>query len=248
MKMMIFFKPFNIREAFSIIQFSRSIIKKALQGNEFEYDQDFNLPEDVLYKLKSTRYGVFVTIEKIVNSTMDGVYRRTVRGSMGILPSTLTTLEALKTAATAAALRDPRRTPLHKSEFGSCVLEIMFISEGREVDIDELCRVLIPGYHMIVLTLNNDSKFIVMPHMQLEIAESLLQEKSSITIGDIVNEILDRVGKNNVTNIQIFETQIFYEVVPDGEVIERKIYLNRIFKQISKERKDVVLTQSLANY
>ncbi len=239
---MINFRPFTRDEAFYIVQFSRCIIERALQGHDYENCiEDVGIGEELLSKLILTRFGVFVTIEKIINSTMDGVYKRVVRGSIGILPTYLTTLEALKTASTAAALRDPRRTPLHKNEFNSCVLEIMFVSsEYREVSIEELHRLLIPGYHLIVIDYGGENRSVIMPHTQLEVIESLISKRSQLSIEEVISEIIRRAcNDNRIRSVILYETQIFYEIVPEGEVIERKIYLNKVFRDVRRRSIDL---------
>ncbi|NPA70250.1 MAG: AMMECR1 domain-containing protein [Crenarchaeota archaeon] len=241
---MINFRPFTLSEATWIIRFCRQLINYALSSRD-ESEAVQILPEDVREKLERTNYGVFVTIEKIVSSSMDGVYRRVVRGSVGALPSDeYTTLDLLKLAAPAAALKDPRRTPLHKNELGSCVLEVMFVGNEREVSIEDLYDVFIPGYHMMVIDVEN-CKRIVMPHDVISIAEELLKDhESSLSIEDLVKSILSKYEVPKRVIVHLYETQIFYEVMPDSEIIERKLYLNKVFKRIVGKHRQLIAQAS----
>ncbi len=240
---MINFRPFTLNEARRIIHFCRELINYELSSRNNEKNINI-LTEDLKNKLERTNYGVFVTIEKIVSSSMDGVYKRIVRGSIGALPSDeFNTLQLLRLAAPGAALKDPRRTPLHKNELGSCVLEVMFVSPGRIVHIDELHNHMIPGYHILVFDIDN-CKRIIMPHELVEIAEEVLtDEEGSISIEELIDLLLRRYEIPRKSMVQIHETQIFYEVTPEGEVIERRLYLNKIFRRIAGKH-SIILTQT----
>ncbi len=245
---MINFRPFTLSEATWIIRFCRQLINYALSSRD-ESEAVQILPENIREKLEKTNYGVFVTIEKIINSSMDGVYRRIVRGSVGALPSDeYTTLDLLKLAAPAAALKDPRRTPLHKNELGSCVLEIMFVGNENEVNVDELYEVFIPGYHIIVVDIDNCKK-LIMPHEVINIAEDLLKDRENVlNIEDLVNTILSKYEIPRRVSVHLYETQIFYEVMPDGEIIERKLYLNKVFRKIVGRYRQLIAQASTSRY
>ncbi len=47
-------------------------------------------------------------------------------------------------------------------------------------------------------------------------------------IDDFIKELCDSLRICNPTSIKAFKTQIIYELRPDGDVIERKLYLNRL--------------------
>ncbi|NPB00247.1 MAG: AMMECR1 domain-containing protein [Crenarchaeota archaeon] len=241
---MINFRPFTLSEAVWIIRFCRQLINYALSSRD-ESEALKILPESVREKLEKTNYGVFVTIEKIVSSSMDGVYKRVVRGSVGALPSDeYTTLELLKLTAPGAALKDPRRTPLHKNELGSCVIEVMFVDLGREVSTDEIYSMFIPGYHIIVVEVENCKK-VIMPHDVILVAESLLVERDhGLSMEELIDALFSRYDVPRRVNARLCATQIFYEVMPDGEVIERKLYLNKVFRKISGRHRQILAQAS----
>ncbi|NPA22798.1 MAG: AMMECR1 domain-containing protein [Crenarchaeota archaeon] len=242
------FRPFTLNEARHILRLCRQLINNALSGKE-EEDITYILPQELREKLENTNYGVFVTIEKIISSSMDGVYKRVVRGSVGALPSDdYATLDLLKLVAPGAATKDPRRTPLHKNELGSCVIEVMFVFPEGSVMTDDLHEILIPGYHVLAFDVDN-CKRIIMPHEIIEIAENLLKDSDkSIGVDELISAIVSKYEISRRTLIQVYGSQIFYEVLPDSEIIERKLYLNRVFRRVvGKHRQLLAHATSLSS-
>ncbi len=45
-----------------------------------------------------------------------------------------------------------------------------------------------------------------------------------------INELCERLKICEPMSIRAFETQIIYELRPDGDVVERKLYLNRFLE------------------
>ena len=178
-----------------------------------------------LEKLRSVKCGVYVSIEKIVFS--EGMYKRILRGCMGSVKPLKDLVSDVKIAAIYAAFNDPRFSPISVAELKNSVIELILISNLKQVNLDEIKENFILGYHGLLLQRSSSKNVLtILPHKVIEWAEqTYVKEGRKFTVEDLVNIVSKYVRDD--TQIYMFETQILYELEPLGRVVERKLYLNK---------------------
>ena len=215
------FRPLNEQEYTSLIRYLRAKILERL-GVKADYEID----PTHLVKIAELKLGVFVSIEKLMYS--DGMIKRVLRGSMGTIRPIKNLLEDSVTAAIHAAFYDPRFSPISIAEFKNCVLEVTVVSPLMDVDMDWLRKEMILGYHGLYIV-DSGKATILLPQKVVEIAENYYQRTNKqLGIDEFIKELCDSLKICNPTSIKAFKTQIMYELRPDGSVVERKLYLNRL--------------------
>ncbi|GAB6943625.1 AMMECR1 domain-containing protein [Vulcanisaeta sp. JCM 14467] len=215
------FRPLNEQEYTSLIRYLRAKILERL-GVKADYEID----PTHLVKIAELKLGVFVSIEKLMYS--DGMIKRVLRGSMGTIRPIKNLLEDSVTAALHAAFYDPRFSPISIAEFKNCVLEVTVISPLMDVDMDWVRKEMILGYHGLYIV-DSGKATILLPQKVVEIAENYYQRTSKqLGVDDFIKELCDSLKICNPTSIKAFSTQIIYELRPDGNVVVRKLYLNRL--------------------
>ncbi len=232
------FRPLTIDEGRALIRFARCVIEQCLKFGDCTVDECIDSVKPYEGKFRSLKLPVFVTIEKIMTSE-GGVTKRVIRGSMGIPVPRLDMLNGVLLAAKHAAFRDPRRSCLQASEWHNCVIEITILSEPSVVTLEEFYRKFIIGYHAISLRVDRDL-IVILPQMQIDVLEKILfserRKLSKISLREYVYKLFESFNiPQHVERIAIHSTQIFYELFPEGQVIERKPYLNRYIKYIERE-------------
>ncbi|MDT7863660.1 MAG: AMMECR1 domain-containing protein, partial [Vulcanisaeta sp.] len=94
------FKPLDEQEYPILIKYLRAKILERL-GVKVDYEID----PTILVKIAELKFGVFVSIEKLMYS--DGMVKRVLRGSMGMIRPMRNLLEDSVAAAIHAAFYDP---------------------------------------------------------------------------------------------------------------------------------------------
>ncbi len=231
------FRPLTLDEGKLLIRYVRCIIETCLKCGDCTLEDCMHVLETVREKVLNLRLPVFVTIEKIVTSE-GGVSRRVIRGSMGIPVGKLDLARGLMLAAKYAAFRDPRRSCLQPNEWPNCVVEIVLLSDPIPTSVDKLAERLFIGYHAISVYRDSDL-IVILPQLQVELLEKLVLEKrwQRRSMSEYLSVLFAEYGVPlNVDKVYLHETQIFYELFPEGEVIERKPYLNRYIRYVIRER------------
>lgn len=224
------FRPLNEQEYASLIKYLRAKILERL-GIKADYEID----PTHLVRIAELKFGVFVSIEKLMYS--DGMIKRVLRGgSMGTIRPIKNLLEDSVTAAIHAAFYDPRFSPISIAEFKNCVLEVTVISPLMDVDMEWVRNNMVLGYHGLYIV-DSGKATILLPQKVIEIAENYYQRTNKqLGISDFMKELCDSLKMCNPTSIKAFKTQIIYELRPDGNVIERKLYLNRLLSNNLKQQ------------
>ncbi|MFH1747262.1 MAG: AmmeMemoRadiSam system protein A [Planctomycetota bacterium] len=102
--------------------YAREVIERAVRGDETRI---IPAPEDA----PQSHGGVFVTLKKYGQ----------LRGCMGTLDSTRRVAQAVRQAASTAALHDPRFSPVKIDELPDLTIEVSILSEPWPMhDLDEL--------------------------------------------------------------------------------------------------------------
>lgn len=223
------FRPLNEQEYTSLIRYLRAKILERL-GIKADYEID----PTHLVRIAELKFGVFVSIEKLMYS--DGMIKRVLRGSMGTIRPIKNLLEDSVTAAMHAAFYDPRFSPISIAEFKNCVLEVTVISPLADVDMDWVRKEMVLGYHGLYIV-DSGKATILLPQKVVEIAENYYQKTNKqLGVDEFIRELCDSLKICNPTSIKAFRTQIIYELRPDGNVIERKLYLNRLLSNNIKQQ------------
>ena len=221
------FRPLNEKEYLSLVKYLRAKILERLSVKA-----EYSIDPTHLVKIAELKLGVFVSIEKLMYS--DGMIKRVLRGSMGTIRPMKNLLEDSVTAALYAAFYDPRFSPISVAEVKNCVLEITIVSPLVDVDGDWVRNNMVLGYHGLYIV-DSGKATIILPQKVVEIAEEYHQRTGKpLNNEGFINELCERLKICEPMSIRAFETQVIYELRPDGDVVERKLYLNRFLENGAK--------------
>ncbi len=164
------------------------------------------------------KYGIFVTLEHYPT--------RTLRGCIGFLYGSSYVYHTLVDAAIAAAFEDPRFVPISHYELDEMLIEVNVLSEMKDLGKSAASR-------KKNLTLGRDGisieygiyRGLLLPGVAVE--ENLTKE-------EFLNALCDKAGLPSrywmQPNVKMyrFETQIFREEKPNGNIID--VNLKRMIK------------------
>ena len=191
----------------------------------------FNLEKpEVPERLRDVKLGVWASLEKI--KSVGGVKYRELRGDVGSPYPRSNVVDDVAFITVNAAFNSPKYSPLSPSEFKRVVIELTFNSVPRRIDIDSLPSVMIPGYHGILVTRPNGSTEAYLPQKTVDIALKFIDEKGRLPG---IHELISVICGAGCVDVKIFETQIFYELEPGGDVVEREPYLNMALRNINRK-------------
>ncbi len=181
-------------------------------------------PKDVPQKLKEKR-GVFVTIQKIeIDET--GVWRRRLRGCIGFPLPIFSLVEATINAAIAAAVQDPRFPPMTAGEIKQVVFEVSVLTPPQKIIVNkptEYPKKIKVGRDGLIVKMGMISG-LLLPQVAVEYGwdEETFLSQTCVKAGLLPDAWLNR-------NIEVykFQAQIFAEIEPEGDIIERRIHLSR---------------------
>ncbi|MFP3156688.1 MAG: AMMECR1 domain-containing protein [Caldivirga sp.] len=211
-----FFKPLQPSDGAALVKLARYAIESRLGLNV----QQPNIPS--AERLRAMSLGVWVSIEKIRVS--NGVRVRELRGNIGSPYPMRNLYDDVMTIARYAAFNSPKYSPLSPSDVKRIVVEVIVNNQPRQVDISNLGNILIPGYHGLIVKRPNGSVEAYLPHRVVELAERLINEENKPLTMDL---LITAICSKGCIEVKLFETQIFYELEPRGEVIERALYMNK---------------------
>lgn len=223
------FKPLPLSDGASLVRLARFII-------EHELGLDTTEPNVPSY-LRGLRLGVWVSIERI--RLINGFRARVLRGNVGSPTPIMNLIDDVALIAKHAAFNSPNYGPISRSEVNRIVIEVTVNNQPRQVDLSNLSKLIVPGYHGLLVKRVDGSYEAYLPHKIIDIAEKLaMNNKGELTIDELVSEICSK----GCEEVSIFETQSFYELEPRGEVIERMLYMNRYVRRINVERGIIPVT------
>lgn len=181
-----------------------------------------SVPSHLPNQLNEKR-GVFVTLRKIIIDR-DGIKRWTLRGCIGYVLPIFPLAEATINAAIAAATRDPRFSPLTIQELSQVIFEVTVISKPELIQVSnprDYPKYIKIGLHGIMIE-KGLVKSVLLPQIAVEYEwnEKMFLNQACIKIGLPPDAWL-------LTDMKIyrFTAQIFAEVEPYGEIIERQLYI-----------------------
>ncbi len=197
---------FNLDEGKLLVKIARKAIEVYLARRE-KYK-----PKNYPAKFNEER-GVFVTLE-----TYPG---KELRGCIGYPEPIKPLIEALIDSAISAATRDPRFSPVTIEELDKLVVEVSVLTKPELLKCkpNEYHKFIEIGRHGLIVE-RGLFRGLLLPQVAVEYnwnVEEFLAN-TCLKAGLMPDEWLD-----DTTNVYIFEAQIFSELKPNGEVIERKL-------------------------
>ncbi|EHP87578.1 TIGR00296 family protein [Methanotorris formicicus] len=194
----------TFEEGIFAVKFARSIIESHLSGYELvvnDYPSKFN-----------EKRGAFVTLHTYPDHDL--------RGCIGIPEPIMPLIEALREAAISSALSDPRFPPVTLEEMGNIVVEVSILTPPQ------LIKVSHPREYLEKIKIGRDGLII-----EYGVYRGLLLPQVPVEWGWDVEEYLANlclkaglppdVWLDERVKIYKFEAQIFEEVEPRGNVVEK---------------------------
>ncbi len=206
------FKPLTLEEGKFLVKLARKAIEEYLKTG-----RKIAPPPDTPEKLLKEKYGVFTTLELYL-----GPDRTELRGCIGFPQGLDNVVKALIESAIAAATEDPRFEPLRLDELNRIVIEVSVLSPLQELKVEspkEYLNKIVIGRHGLVVKRGIFSG-LLLPQVPVEYCWDVMT---------FLNETCAKAflpyncWLDELTTIYIFEAQVFKEVEPNGEVIERDL-------------------------
>ncbi len=167
--------------------------------------------------------GVFVTIERIVVDPESRRADRILRGCIGYPEPVYPLVEGDIRAAIAAATQDPRFPPLTLREMKDVIFEVSVLTPPRRVeyrDPEELLDKIKVGRDGIIIE-SGYARGLLLPQVPVEYDWNVEEYLKNACLKAGLSEDAWREGR---VNVYVFQAQIFIEVTPGGEVIERELW------------------------
>ena len=175
-------------------------------------------PSDTPTKLFEKR-GVFVTIEKIVRNE-EGLWRRELRGCIGFPEPIYPLVEATIEAAISAATEDPRFPPMLSEELKNVVFEVSVLTKPELVIYQtpsELVEKVKVGRDGLIIE-KGMFKGLLLPQVPIEYGWNTEEYLSQACLKA---GLPPDAWKYSGIKVYVFQAQIFAEIFPEGEIIER---------------------------
>jgi uncharacterized protein (TIGR00296 family) len=193
-------KLLSLKQGTELVKAARQTIKRKLDGAPNEE-----------FAPKLDKRGVFVTLETFP--------QRDLRGCIGF-PEPVRELDAaVREAALNAAFGDPRFPPLHKSELASTTVEISVLTPPEPLeasDAAEIPRKIKIGRDGLIIQ-RGYAGGLLLPIVPVEWGWSA---------AEFLEHLCDQAGlprgtwKDKQTRLFVFQSQVFREKSPGGEVEE----------------------------
>ncbi len=193
-----------------------------------------SLPPNIPKKLKEKR-GVFVTIEKLVVDPETGVRKKMLRGCIGYPEPVIPLAEATINAAIGAATEDPRFPQLTPQELNQVVFEVSALTPLQLIKVED------PREYPKKIRVGVDGILVESGY-----ARGLLLPQVAVEWGWTAEEFLSYAATKAglppdawlfpTTRIYKFQAEIFAELEPNGEVIQRRPDLGYIPRKKSSFR------------
>ncbi|MGB9709769.1 MAG: TIGR00296 family protein [Infirmifilum sp.] len=176
-------------------------------------------PRDTPVKLLE-KSGVFVTLERIEVNPVTRQARRELRGCIGYPEPLFPLAEATIRAAVAAATEDPRFPPVTPRELDEIIFEVSVLTKPEPLiysDYKELIGKIKIGRDGLLVE-HGMARGLLLPQVPVEEGWDVEEYLSYACLKAGLPEDFWRSGK---LKVYTFQSQIFVEVTPGGEVTER---------------------------
>jgi len=195
----------SFQEGIKATKFARDIIESYVTNK-----QKKTVKFEKIFKQKS---GVFVTINSFPSKNL--------RGCIGI-PYPIMSLEKAIIEAGISATRDPRFPPLMKNELKDVIIEITILTKPEKIIVDD------PKEYPSKINLGRDGLIVkdninsglLLPQVPIEQEWNKKEFLSNTCVKACLAS--DSWLKNEI-NIYKFTGQIFSEIEPNGEIMEKKL-------------------------
>ncbi|XRO76365.1 TIGR00296 family protein [Methanocaldococcus sp. 10A] len=196
----------TLEEGTFAVKFARAVIENYLSGKEFIVE---NYPP-----IFNEKRGCFCTLHTYPDKEL--------RGCIGIPEPIMPLIEALKEAAISAATKDPRFVPVTLEEMDNIVIEVSILTPP------ELIKVRNPKEYLEKIKIGRDGLII-----EYGLYRGLLLPQVPVEYGwDVEDYLANLCLKAGLppdmwlaegVKIYRFEAQIFEEIEPRGEIVEKKL-------------------------
>ncbi|MBW9222584.1 TIGR00296 family protein [Methanothermococcus sp. SCGC AD-155-C09] len=194
----------TLEEGTYAVKYARTVIENYLTGKDIvvvNYPKKFNDPR-----------GVFVTLHTYPNHTL--------RGCIGIPEPVMPLIDALKEAAISAATNDPRFPPVEYDEMDSIVIEVSILTTPKLITVEN------PMEYLDKIKIGRDGLIIeygayrglLLPQVPLEQGWDVSEYLSNLCIKA---SLPPNYWLNHPVKIYSFQAQIFEEIKPKSQVIEK---------------------------
>lgn len=202
-------KVVSLEEGKSLVKAARSAVELYIRSPHFSKS---TVTESIKH-IKTDKYGVFVTIEYYPTKTL--------RGCIGFPHAYGPLSHSVVEAAISAAAEDPRFVPVSHYELDELTFEVSLLSEPKIVGKSESARLrsIKVGRDGLIIEYGFYSG-LLLPIVAVEEKWNKLQ---------FLEEVCLKAGlpkgywKQPNVNLYKFETQVFREESPNGNVIEVKL-------------------------
>ncbi len=206
------FKPLTIEEGRYLVKLARKAIYEYVVNG-----RKISPPEDAPKRLHELTYGIFTTLELYY-----GDEHTELRGCIGFPQGGMPLVKSVIESAIAAATEDPRFEPVRPEELNKIVIEVSILSPLEELKVSspkEYLSKIVIGKHGLVVKRGIYSG-LLLPQVPIEYCWDVIT---------FLNEVCEKAfmpitcWTDEYTTIYIFEAQVFKELKPDGDVIERDL-------------------------
>jgi len=196
----------TLEEGTYAVKYARAVIENYLKGKNIVV---------VNYPKKFNKYrGVFVTLHTYPD--------RELRGCIGIPEPVMPLIEALREAAISAAVKDPRFPPVTVDEMDNIVVEVSILTPPKLIEVEE------PLEYLDKIKIGRDGLIIeygahrglLLPQVPVEQGWEVAEYLSNLCLKASLPP--DAWLKYPV-KIYSFQAQIFEEVSPRGQVVEKSL-------------------------
>ena len=207
------FKPYSIEEGKFLVKLARMAVEEYLRSGKV-----IQAPSDTPKKILRDKYGVFTTIEIFIGRDRRGE----LRGCIGFPQAVYNTVNGVIRSAIAAAIEDPRFEPMRIEELNKVTFEVSILSPlellepGNPRSYPEK---IIVGKHGIVIQKGYYSG-LLLPQVPVEYCWDSL---TFLNEGCMKAFLPPDCWLDEDTSVLTYEAQIFKEVEPNGEVVERDL-------------------------
>jgi len=214
------FKPYSLEEGTYLVKLARAAVEHYLKtGNIL-------VPENPPDRLLQDNYGVFTTIETLKGDKYE------LRGCIGYPEGYKNTLYATILSAIGACCQDPRFPAMRAEELPQVVLEVSILSPLAPLEPDPrkyIDQVKV-GVHGLVVK-RGPYAGLLLPQVA---AEECWSPEDFLMHVCIKAWLPGDCWLDRRTKIYVYEAQIFREVSPQGDVVERDL-LAEVSARCSRE-------------
>lgn len=206
------FKPYSLEVGKFLVKLARRAVEEYLRSGKV-----IDPPPETPPQLLQDKYGVFTTIELYL-----GPGRRELRGCIGFPQGYKNVATAVIMSAIAAATEDPRFPPMRPEELSQVVFEVSILSPMELIKVEhprDYLRYIRVGYHGLMVEKGIHSG-LLLPQVPVEYG---WDEETFLCQTCLKAWLPPDAWLDKDTKVYRFQAQIFMEVEPNGEVVERDL-------------------------